>query len=81
MEMINKEEAKEILLSNNPEFKIIYKDDELEKIVDGICKDVEKVRKFMKGVNKMIAEIEQSDPKFAKILKDYFYNLDEDDIW
>ena len=79
--MVNRDEVKEILQSNNPELKIIYRDDELEEIVDGICKDVEKVRKFMKGVNKMIAEIEQSDPNFAKILKDYFYNMDEDEIW
>jgi hypothetical protein len=60
------------LLSNNPEYKLLYNEDELEEIIDGICKDVEKVRKFMKCVNELIAEIEQSDPKFAKILKDYF---------
>ena len=81
MEMVNRDEVKEILLSNNPEIKIIYNDDEVEEITDGLSKDIEKVRKFMKGVNKMIAEIEQSDPKFAKILKDHFYNFDDDDIW
>lgn len=78
--MVNRDEAKEILLSNNPELKIIYKDDELEEIVDGICKDIKKVRKFMRGVDKMIAEIEQTDPKFAKILRDYFYNLEEGEL-
>jgi SMC interacting uncharacterized protein involved in chromosome segregation len=76
--MVNKEEAKEILLSNNPEYKILYTEDEIDEIVDGICKDVEKVRKFIKELFEMIDEIEQIDPKFAKILRDYFYNLDED---
>lgn len=76
--MVNKEEAKEILLSNNPEYKILYTEDEIDEIVDGICKDVEKVRKFIKELSEMIDEIEQIDPKFAKILRDYFYNLDED---
>ncbi len=79
MEMLSKEEAKEILLSNNPEYKILYNNDEIEEIVDGICKDIVKVRKFMRGVDKMISEIEQSDPEFAKILRDYFYNFDVDD--
>ncbi len=76
--MINKQEAKEILLSNNPEYKILYTEDEIDEIVDGICKDVEKVRKFIKELFEMIDEIEQIDPKFAKILRDYFYNLDEE---
>jgi len=76
--MVNRDEAKEILLSNNPEYKILYTEDEIDKIVDGICKDVEKVRKFIKELFEMIDEIEQIDPKFAKILRDYFYNLDED---
>ncbi|MCK9281783.1 MAG: hypothetical protein M0P71_14245 [Melioribacteraceae bacterium] len=80
-ELVDREEAKEILLTNNPELKIIYKEDELEEEVDGVCEDIEKVRKFMNGVNEMIEEIEQSDPKFAKLLKDKFYNLDEDEIW
>ena len=56
--MVNKEEAKEILLSNNPEYKILYTEDEIEEIVDGICKDVEKVRKFLRSVEKMISEID-----------------------
>lgn len=79
MKKVNKDEAKEILLSNNPELRIIYKDDELEKIVDGICKDVEKVRKFMKGVNKLIAKLEISDPKLAKLLKDKYYNFNKEE--
>ncbi len=78
--MVSKDEAKEILLSNNPELKIIYNDDELEKITDGICEDIEKVRTFMKEVNELIAELEISDPKLAKLLKDKFYNLDEDEL-
>jgi uncharacterized pyridoxamine 5'-phosphate oxidase family protein len=51
-EMVNRDEVKEVLLSKNPEFKTIYSDDEMEEIVDGIW-DVEKVRKFMKGVDKI----------------------------
>lgn len=78
--MVNRDEAKEILLSSNPEYKIIYNDDELEKITDGICEDIEKVRTFMKEVNELIAELEISDPKLAKLLKDKFYNLDEDEL-
>ena len=50
--MVNRDEVKEVLLSKNPEFKTIYSDDEMEEIVDGIW-DVEKVRKFMKGVDKI----------------------------
>jgi len=51
-EMVNRDEVKEELLSKNHEFKTIYSDDEMEEIVDGIW-DVEKVRKFMKGVDKI----------------------------
>jgi len=55
--------------------------DELDEIVDGICQDVEKVRKFMKGVNKMIAKYEISNPEIEKQLIDKYYNLDEDELW
>lgn len=79
--MLNRDEVKEILLSNNPEIKIIYNDDEVEEITDGLCKDIEKVRKFMKEANVLIAELEISDPKLAKLLKDELYNFDDDDIW
>ena len=79
--MVNKDEVKEILLSNNPEIMIIYTDDEVEEVTDGLCKDIKKVRKFMKEANVLIAELEISDPKLAKRLKDELYNFDDDDIW
>lgn len=84
-EWVDREEAKEILLTNNPELVIMYNKDDLEEVVDGVCEDIEKVRKFMSGVNEMIAEVEKTDPELAKELKDHFYNwYDEDedyDIW
>ncbi len=84
-EWVDREEAKEILLTNNPELVIMYNEDDLEEVVDGVCEDIEKVCKFMSGVNEMIAEVEKKDPELAKELKDHFYNwYDEDedyDIW
>jgi hypothetical protein len=79
--MVNRDEAKQILLSNNPELKIIYKDDELEKIVDGLCKDINYVRKTLKEVNMLIAKYEISNPEIAKLLIDKYYNFDEDELW
>ena len=79
--MVNRDEAKQILLSNNPELKIIYKDDELEEIVDGICKDIDYVRKTLKEVNKLIAKYEISNPELAMQLIDKYYNFDEDELW
>lgn len=81
VEMVNREEAKEILLSNNPELKIIYKGDELDEIVDGLCKDINYVRKTLKEVNKLIAKYEISNPKIAKQLIDKYYNFDENELW
>lgn len=79
--MVNRDEVKEVLLSNNPELKIIYNEDELDEIVDGLCKDINYVRMTLKEVNKLIAEFEISDPEIAKRLKDKFYNFDIDEIW
>lgn len=78
--MVNRDEAKQILLSNNPELKIIYKEDELDEIVDGLCKDINYVRKTLKEVNKLIAKYEISDPEIAKQLIDKYYNFDIDEI-
>jgi len=80
-EMVNREEAKQILLSNNPEYKILYNNDEIEKIVDGLCNDINYVRKVLKEVNEVIAVFEISDPEIAKQLIDKYYNFDEDELW
>ncbi|MFN3194526.1 MAG: hypothetical protein ACE364_01075 [Chlorobiota bacterium] len=84
-EWVDREEAKEILLTNNPELVTMYNKDDLEEVVDGVCEDIEYVRKFMNGVNKIIAEVEKTNPELAKEIKDHFYNWyddDEDyDIW
>ena len=84
-ELVDREEAKEILLTNNPELVTMYNEDDLEEVVDGVCEDVEKVRKFMSGVNEIIAKVEKTDPELAKEIKDHFYNwYDEDedyDMW
>ena len=84
-EWVDREEAKEILLTNNPELVTMYNEDDLEDMVDGVCEDIEYVRKFLSGVDEIVAEVEEKDPELAKEIKDYFYNwYDEDedyDVW
>jgi hypothetical protein len=85
-EWVDREEAKEILLTNNPELVSMYNEDDLEEVVDGVCEDIEYVRKFLSGVDEIVAEVEKKDPELAKEIKDYFYNWydedeDYDDIW
>lgn len=79
--MVSKDEVKQVLLSKNPEFKILYNEDEIEDIIDGVCKDIEYIRKTIKEVNKLIAMYEKSNPEIAKQLIDKYYNFDEDELW
>jgi len=79
--MVIRDEVKEVLLSNNPEFKIIYNEEELEEIIEGVCKDIEYIRKTIKEVNMLIAKYEKSNPEIAKQLIDKYYNFDIDEIW
>jgi len=84
-EWVDREEAKEILLTNNPELLTMYNEDDLEEVVDGVCEDIEYVRKFLSGVDEIVAKVEKIDPELAKEIKDHFYNwYDEDedyDLW
>ncbi|MFN3195896.1 MAG: hypothetical protein ACE364_08110 [Chlorobiota bacterium] len=63
----------------------MYNEDDLEEVVDGVCEDIEYVRKFLSGVDDIVAEVVKKDPELAKEIKDYFYNwYDEDedyDMW
>jgi hypothetical protein len=54
---------------------------ELEEIIDGVCKDIEYIRKTIKEVNNLIAKYEKSNPEIAKQLIDKYYNFDLDEIW
>lgn len=79
--MVNRDDVKEVLLSKNPEFKILYNEDEIEDIIDGVCKDIEYIRKTIKEVNMLIVMYEKSNPEIAKQLIDKYYNFDIDEIW
>ncbi len=85
-EWVDREEAKEILLTNNPELVKIYYEDDLEGLVDGACEDIEHVSKFLSRVDEIVEEVVKTDPELAKEIKDHFYNWydedeDYDDIW